>query len=104
MARWPASRPAEIDGNLLRGRPLSRGQRRRCHAHLRVGPYSKGGWPDKASRAISSELYRAHKDFDTTFGLHASCIGAQVKLCAKEDACSPKVVSNSLCTQCQARC
>ena len=33
------------------------------------------------------ELYLEHsrKGFDTAFGLHAACIGAQVKACAKED-------------------
>jgi L-alanine-DL-glutamate epimerase-like enolase superfamily enzyme len=39
----------------------------------------------RCSLLIARELYLAHKDFDTAFGLHASCIGAQVKLCAKED-------------------
>ena len=37
------------------------------------------------SLKIARELYLAHKNFDTAFGLHASCIGTQVKLCAKED-------------------
>ena len=34
---------------------------------------------------IARELYLAHPDFDTAFGLHAACIGAQVERCAKED-------------------
>lgn len=37
------------------------------------------------SLKIARELYLAHKGFDTAFGLHASCIAAQVKLCGKED-------------------
>jgi len=37
------------------------------------------------SLKIARELYLAHKGFDTAFGLHASCIAAQVKLCAKDD-------------------
>jgi L-alanine-DL-glutamate epimerase-like enolase superfamily enzyme len=37
------------------------------------------------SLKIARELYLAHKNFDSAFGLHASCIGAQVKLCAKDD-------------------
>ncbi|HEX7916066.1 hypothetical protein [Rudaea sp.] len=35
--------------------------------------------------AIARELYLANKGFDTAFGLHAACIGAQVDACAKED-------------------
>ncbi|MBR0757355.1 mandelate racemase/muconate lactonizing enzyme family protein [Bradyrhizobium jicamae] len=34
---------------------------------------------------IARELYLADKRFDTAFGLHAGCIGAQVVACAKED-------------------
>jgi L-alanine-DL-glutamate epimerase-like enolase superfamily enzyme len=34
---------------------------------------------------IARELYLANKNFDTAFGLHAACIGAQVEACAKED-------------------
>ena len=30
----------------------------------------------RCSLLIARELYLAHKDFDTAFGLHASCIGA----------------------------
>jgi hypothetical protein len=34
---------------------------------------------------IARELYLANKGFDTAFGLHAACIGAQVAACTKED-------------------
>jgi hypothetical protein len=34
---------------------------------------------------IARELYLANKGFDTAFGLHAACIGAQVAACARED-------------------
>src|SRR5262245_43286222 len=37
------------------------------------------------SLKIAREGYLAHKGFDTAFGLHASCIATQVKLCGKED-------------------
>lgn len=39
----------------------------------------------RRSLAIARELYLASRDFDTAFGLHAACIGAQVAACAKED-------------------
>jgi L-alanine-DL-glutamate epimerase-like enolase superfamily enzyme len=39
----------------------------------------------RRSLLIARELYLGHKDFDTAFGLHAACIGAQVEACAKED-------------------
>jgi hypothetical protein len=39
----------------------------------------------RCSLLIARELYLSHKNFDTAFGLHASCIAAQLKLCAKED-------------------
>lgn len=34
---------------------------------------------------IARELYLANKGFDTAFGLHAACIGAQVRACSEED-------------------
>ncbi len=34
---------------------------------------------------IARGLYLANKTFDTAFGLHAACIGAQAEVCAKED-------------------
>ncbi|WGS22748.1 MULTISPECIES: hypothetical protein [unclassified Bradyrhizobium] len=39
----------------------------------------------RRSLLIARELYLSEKDFDTAFGLHARCIGAQVAACAKED-------------------
>ncbi|VIO70764.1 hypothetical protein [Bradyrhizobium ivorense] len=39
----------------------------------------------RRSLAIARELYLANTGFDTAFGLHARCIGAQVAACAKED-------------------
>jgi hypothetical protein len=39
----------------------------------------------RRSRLIARDLYLGHKGFDTAFGLHAACIGAQVEGCAKED-------------------
>jgi hypothetical protein len=39
----------------------------------------------RRSLLIARDLYLGHKDFDTAFGLHAACIGAQVEACAKED-------------------
>jgi hypothetical protein len=39
----------------------------------------------RRSLLIARELYLAHKGFDTAFGLHAACIGAQVEACARED-------------------
>ena len=38
-----------------------------------------------ARSLIARELYLAHAGFETAFGLHAACIGAQVEACAKED-------------------
>jgi hypothetical protein len=37
------------------------------------------------SLLIARELYLGHRGFDTAFGLHAACIGAQVEACARED-------------------
>jgi hypothetical protein len=34
---------------------------------------------------IARELYLAHTGFETAFGLHAACIGAQIEACASED-------------------
>jgi L-alanine-DL-glutamate epimerase-like enolase superfamily enzyme len=39
----------------------------------------------RRSLLIARELYLAHSEFETAFGLHAACIGAQVEACAKED-------------------
>ncbi|KJC45906.1 hypothetical protein UP09_13675 [Bradyrhizobium sp. LTSP885] len=39
----------------------------------------------RRSLLIARGLYLANKGFDTAFGLHAACIGAQVAACAKED-------------------
>lgn len=39
----------------------------------------------RRSLLIARELYLAHFGFETAFGLHASCIGAQIEACAKED-------------------
>jgi len=39
----------------------------------------------RCSLLIARELYLAHSGFETAFGLHAACIGAQVAACAKED-------------------
>ncbi|WP_454630482.1 hypothetical protein [Bradyrhizobium cenepequi] len=39
----------------------------------------------RRSLSIARELYLAHSDFETAFGLHAACIGAQVEACARED-------------------
>ena len=39
----------------------------------------------RRSLLIARELYLAHSTFETAFGLHAACIGAQVEACAKED-------------------
>ncbi|OAF03550.1 hypothetical protein AYJ54_03255 [Bradyrhizobium centrolobii] len=39
----------------------------------------------RRSLAIARGLYLAQTNFDTTFGLHAACIGAQVAACAKEN-------------------
>ena len=34
---------------------------------------------------IARELYLAHSGFETAFGVHAACIGAQIEACARED-------------------
>src|SRR5690242_11059935 len=39
----------------------------------------------RRSLAIARELYLAREGFDTAFGLHAACIGAQLSACAQED-------------------
>jgi len=39
----------------------------------------------RRSLVIARDLYLAHAGFETAFGLHASCITAQVEACAKED-------------------
>ena len=39
----------------------------------------------RRSLLIARELYLSHTSFETAFGLHAACIGAQVEACAKED-------------------
>jgi hypothetical protein len=39
----------------------------------------------RCSLMIARELYLARSGFDTAFGLHAACIGAQVEACARED-------------------
>jgi hypothetical protein len=39
----------------------------------------------RRSLLIARELYLAHSGFETAFGLHAACIGAQVEACARED-------------------
>jgi hypothetical protein len=47
--------------------------------------------PDKTvdelrrSLLIARELYLSHSGFETAFGLHASCVAAQIEACAKED-------------------
>ena len=39
----------------------------------------------RRSLMIARELYLAHSAFETAFGLHAACIGAQIEACAAED-------------------
>src|SRR5260221_4170888 len=39
----------------------------------------------RRSLLIARELYLAHSGYETAFGLHAACIGAQIEACAKED-------------------
>ncbi|WP_426535049.1 hypothetical protein [Bradyrhizobium sp. McL0615] len=39
----------------------------------------------RRSLLIARELYLAHSGFETAFGLHAACIGAQIEACARED-------------------
>jgi hypothetical protein len=39
----------------------------------------------RRSLLIAREIYLAHSAFETAFGLHAACIGAQIEACARED-------------------
>jgi L-alanine-DL-glutamate epimerase-like enolase superfamily enzyme len=39
----------------------------------------------RRSLEIARQLYLSRKGFDTAFGLHAACYGAQVEACTKED-------------------
>src|SRR5258705_8385965 len=39
----------------------------------------------RRSLLIAREIYLARSGFDTAFGLHVACIGAQVEACARED-------------------
>jgi hypothetical protein len=39
----------------------------------------------RRSLLIARELYLAHSGFETAFGLHAACIGAQIEACAREN-------------------
>ena len=39
----------------------------------------------RRSLLIARELYLAHSGFETSFGLHAACINAQIEACARED-------------------
>ena len=39
----------------------------------------------RRSLMIARELYLAHSDFETAFGLHARCIAAQTEACANDD-------------------
>jgi hypothetical protein len=39
----------------------------------------------RRSLMIARDLYLAHSSFETAFGLHASCLAAQVEACARED-------------------
>ena len=39
----------------------------------------------RRSLMIARDIYLAHSGFDTAFGLHAACIGAQIETCAAED-------------------
>jgi hypothetical protein len=39
----------------------------------------------RRSLLIARELYLGHRGFETAFGLHAACVGAQVEACARED-------------------
>src|SRR2546430_17742171 len=34
---------------------------------------------------IARDIYLAHSGFETAFGLHAACVGAQAEACARED-------------------
>jgi hypothetical protein len=39
----------------------------------------------RRSLLIARDVYLAHSAFETAFGLHAACIGAQIEACASED-------------------
>jgi hypothetical protein len=39
----------------------------------------------RRSLLIARDIYLAHTAFETAFGLHAACIGAQIEACARED-------------------
>jgi hypothetical protein len=39
----------------------------------------------RRSLLIARDIYLAHSAYETAFGLHAACIGAQVEACARED-------------------
>jgi len=39
----------------------------------------------RRSLLIARDIYLAHSAFETAFGLHAACIGAQLEACARED-------------------
>ncbi|MEH2588395.1 hypothetical protein [Bradyrhizobium sp. AZCC 1721] len=39
----------------------------------------------RRSLLIARGIYLAHSGFETAFGLHAACIGAQIEACARED-------------------
>ncbi|KRR23020.1 hypothetical protein CQ14_01770 [Bradyrhizobium lablabi] len=39
----------------------------------------------RRSLMIARDFYLAHTAFETAFGLHAACIGAQIEACARED-------------------
>jgi L-alanine-DL-glutamate epimerase-like enolase superfamily enzyme len=39
----------------------------------------------RRSLMIARNIYLAHSGFETAFGLHAACIGAQIEACAAED-------------------
>ena len=39
----------------------------------------------RRSLLVAREIYLAHSSFETAFGLHAACIGAQIEACARED-------------------
>jgi hypothetical protein len=39
----------------------------------------------RRSLLIARDIYLAHSAFETAFGLHAACVGAQIEACARED-------------------
>jgi hypothetical protein len=39
----------------------------------------------RRSLLVARDIYLAHSSFETAFGLHAACIGAQIEACARED-------------------